>query len=262
MFFCALSITASRSLSLFEVLDGVLGRGLHRLPSRCVTASSRSLTCRASSVWRLAITSPIVFTQVPSSTMRWSAAAVAAASCGSGAGVRGARDEEAERGDAQPDQQAGGDEEGGFHALSLRDSLGAIGRGWGFRKRTNREHIDRAKVQPLNRGHGGAGHPHPCRTSGCGRFPSRSPRSTPRSRSWSRTCSTPCTTRPASGSPRSRSASRSASSPWISPRRRARRSRRCSSTRRSSRSPTSSRSTRRAACRSRNTTRRSSGPRR
>jgi hypothetical protein len=47
-----------------------------------------------------------------------------------------------------------------------------------------------------------------CRTSGCGRFPSRSKRSIRRCASWSTTCSRPCTTPRASGLPRSRSASR------------------------------------------------------
>ncbi len=61
IFFCALSITASRSCSLLQPVHGLVRGVGHRLadPARHM-ASSRSLTVRASSDCRPASTSPMV----------------------------------------------------------------------------------------------------------------------------------------------------------------------------------------------------------
>ena len=148
MFFCALSITASRSFNLAKVFDGVLGRGLHRLaePMRhrveplVDVAREFGLTAGDHVAHRLhegaELDHALVGGRCSGRKLRV------------GHGRTRPHDEEPEGCDAQSNQKAGGDEKGGFHELSLRDSLPRPRRPLGILKRTNREHIDRPKSSP------------------------------------------------------------------------------------------------------------------
>ena len=74
MFFCAVSITASRSLQLLKMIGRVLGRrSASNRPGRAVTASSRSCTVCCNCDCALASNSPMAWTRALRSAIRCSA---------------------------------------------------------------------------------------------------------------------------------------------------------------------------------------------
>src|ERR1051326_8377439 len=112
MFFCALSMTASRSLSFcrFSVVLSVLCCG--DSPSRCVTESSRSLTERCSCEWVLE-KCPISASSRAAVSVCSRANSAISAACGSSPSRQ--RDARGEQGQQCDGRQVG-------HEASLRDS--------------------------------------------------------------------------------------------------------------------------------------------
>ena len=187
MFFCAWSITASRSLSFCRLSVVCLVAVCIEVP-RCCGDGVEPLVHRALQL-RLRLGQQLAHRLDPRAELddalvgelrRGGVLGGELRRGGSATGVRGRPTKTARPGDGEADDQAEGDKEGGFHERVLRDSLGRERRAAGFSTGTNREHIDRCEVQPLNRGPRCAwrcGTFSFCRTSGCGWFPSRSPRS-------------------------------------------------------------------------------------
>ena len=135
--FCALSMTASRSLSFCRLSVVCLVAVCIEVPRCWVTASSRSCTELCNCVCALASSSPMAWTRRAQfddplvGELRGGGLLGRKLRRGGSARRALPPDEDGEAGNGEADDQAESDEQGGFHGRVLRDSLWREGRAAG-----------------------------------------------------------------------------------------------------------------------------------